>query len=53
MAAAEVINRIGVNLVGPSLMHHGSEEQRRRYLPRILTAEDPGASLPGPARGPT
>ena len=43
MAAArapEVINRIGVNLVGPSLMHHGSEEQRRRYLPRILTAED-------------
>lgn len=43
MAAArapEVINRIGVNLVGPSLMHHGSEAQRRRYLPRILTAED-------------
>jgi alkylation response protein AidB-like acyl-CoA dehydrogenase len=43
MAAArapEVINRIGVNLVGPSLMHHGTEEQRRRYLPRILTAED-------------
>lgn len=43
MAAArapEVINRIGVNLVGPSLMHHGTEEQRRRYLHRILTAED-------------
>lgn len=43
MAAArapEVINRIGVNLVGPSLMTHGTEEQRRRYLARILSAED-------------
>lgn len=43
MAAArapEVINRIGVNLVGPSLMTHGTEEQRGRYLQRILSAED-------------
>lgn len=43
MAAArapEVINRIGVNLVGPSLMTHGTEEQRRKYLARILSAED-------------
>jgi alkylation response protein AidB-like acyl-CoA dehydrogenase len=38
--APEVINRIGVNLVGPSLMAHGSEAQRRRYLARILRAED-------------
>lgn len=43
MAAArapEVINRIGVNLVGPSLMAHGTDLQRERYLQRILTAED-------------
>ena len=43
MAAArapEVINRIGVNLVGPSLMTHGTEEQRHRYLARILSADD-------------
>ena len=43
MAAArapEVINRIGVNLVGPSLMMHGTEEQRELYLRRILTGED-------------
>lgn len=43
MAAArapEVINRIGVNLVGPSLMTHGTEEQRRKYLARILSADD-------------
>ncbi len=38
--APEVINRIGVNLVGPSLMAHGTEEQKRRYLARILSAED-------------
>ena len=38
--APEVINRIGVNLVGPSLMTHGTEAQRRRYLARILSAED-------------
>jgi alkylation response protein AidB-like acyl-CoA dehydrogenase len=38
--APEVINRIGVNLVGPSLMRHGTEEQRRRWLARILSAED-------------
>jgi len=38
--APEVINRIGVNLVGPSLMHHGTEEQKQRYLARILSCED-------------
>ena len=38
--APEVINRIGVNLVGPSLMHHGSEEQKERYLARILSCAD-------------
>jgi alkylation response protein AidB-like acyl-CoA dehydrogenase len=38
--APEVINRIGVNLVGPSLMKHGTEEQRQRHLARILSCED-------------
>jgi alkylation response protein AidB-like acyl-CoA dehydrogenase len=43
MAAArapEVINRIGVNLVGPTLIAHGTEAQKRRFLPRILPAEE-------------
>jgi alkylation response protein AidB-like acyl-CoA dehydrogenase len=43
MAAArapEVINRIGVNLVGPTLIAHGTEEQKRRFLPKILPAEE-------------
>ncbi len=38
--APEIINRVGVNLVGPTLIRHGSSEQRRRYLVPILTAEE-------------
>ena len=38
--APEVINRIGVNLVGPSLMRHGTAAQRERWLSRILSCED-------------
>jgi alkylation response protein AidB-like acyl-CoA dehydrogenase len=38
--APELVGRIGVNLVGPTLMAHGSEEQRARFLPRILSAEE-------------
>ena len=38
--APEVINRIGVNLVGPSLMKHGTDEQKERYLARILSCAD-------------
>ena len=38
--APEVINRIGVNLVGPTLIAHGTEEQKRRFLPPILPADE-------------
>jgi alkylation response protein AidB-like acyl-CoA dehydrogenase len=38
--APEIIGRIGVNLVGPTLIHHGTEAQKRRYLPKILAAEE-------------
>ena len=43
MAAArapEIVNRIGVNLVGPTLIAHGTEAQKRRFLPKILPAEE-------------
>ena len=34
------MNRVGINLVGPTLLAHGTEDQRLRYLPRILSAEE-------------
>ncbi len=40
----------GLELVGPALMHHGTAEQKQRYLPRILRAEEvwsQGFSEPG------
>ncbi|MBW3662484.1 MAG: acyl-CoA dehydrogenase family protein [Actinobacteria bacterium] len=36
----ELAGRIGVNLAGPTLLAHGTDEQKARWLPRILTAED-------------
>ena len=38
--APELIGRIALNLVGPTLIAHGTEEQKRRYLPEILPAEE-------------
>jgi alkylation response protein AidB-like acyl-CoA dehydrogenase len=38
--APEVVGRIGVNLAGPTLLAHGTPEQRERWLPRILDATD-------------
>jgi alkylation response protein AidB-like acyl-CoA dehydrogenase len=43
MARAEspqLVNRGGVSMLGPTLMKYGTPEQQRRFLPRILTAED-------------
>ena len=37
--APSVIGMMGVQMVGPTLMQFGTEEQKRRYLPTILTAE--------------
>jgi alkylation response protein AidB-like acyl-CoA dehydrogenase len=38
--APELVGRIGVNLVGPTLLAHGSPEQQRRWLPKILPATE-------------
>ena len=38
--APQPVNRVGINLVGPTLLAHGSDDQRHRYLPPILSAEE-------------
>jgi alkylation response protein AidB-like acyl-CoA dehydrogenase len=34
------INGLGIGFIGPTLIAHGTEEQKRRYVPKILTAEE-------------
>ena len=38
--APELVGRIGVNLVGPTLLAHGTPEQQSRWLPKILDASE-------------
>src|SRR5439155_42425 len=43
MARAEspqFVNRGGISMLGPTLMKHGTPAQQKRFLPRILTAEE-------------
>lgn len=45
-----LINTIGLTILGPTLVQHGTEDQKRRFLPKILTAEElwcQGFSEPG------
>lgn len=36
--APQPVNRVGINLAGPTLLAHGTPEQKQRWLPRILDA---------------
>jgi alkylation response protein AidB-like acyl-CoA dehydrogenase len=48
--APGLIGTMGIQMVGPTLIHFGTDEQRRRYLPRVLTADEvwcQGYSEPG------
>jgi alkylation response protein AidB-like acyl-CoA dehydrogenase len=37
--APPLANAVGLDMAGPAIMAHGTEAQKRRHLPRILSAE--------------
>jgi alkylation response protein AidB-like acyl-CoA dehydrogenase len=48
--APQIIGMMGIQMVGPTLIGHGTEEQRKRHLKKILTADEiwcQGYSEPG------
>jgi alkylation response protein AidB-like acyl-CoA dehydrogenase len=50
LADAPALSVLGLRLVGPVIAHFGTDEQKARFLPRILSAEDlwcQGYSEPG------
>ena len=38
--APQPVNRVGINLAGPTLLAHGTPEQQARWLPSILDASE-------------
>ena len=38
--APPLLGRVGISLVGPTLMPHGTDAQRREWMPRILNGDD-------------
>jgi len=50
--APQPVNRVGINLAGPTLLAHGTDEQKARWLPRLASGEWlPAYALTEPGSG--
>ncbi|TMA85077.1 MAG: acyl-CoA dehydrogenase, partial [Deltaproteobacteria bacterium] len=38
--APEIVGNLGIGIAGPTILAYGTEAQKQRFAPRILTAED-------------
>ena len=38
--APPMVNALGLGLIGPTIIAWGSESQKKRYIPKILSAEE-------------
>jgi alkylation response protein AidB-like acyl-CoA dehydrogenase len=38
--APQPANGLGISIVGPTLIDHGTEEQKKRFIPKILNADE-------------
>src|SRR5712671_1714531 len=50
VSSPALVNGLGIMLVGPTIIHWGTEEQKKRYVPKILSADElwcQGYSEPG------
>lgn len=40
MTVPGIANEVALTVVGPAMLHHGAEEQKKRYLAKMLNAEE-------------